>query len=328
MLWDAVTRRYPALRRRGAGPARDDTRPRIKVFTCTLFYSYFRLHAQLDTAPGVEASARLFMGEIAPMQQTVCRLSSDGRGCELVVDALVDPGRFPGDLRVEITIGDTAAVFTIDELLAEARHENVSSLADPFKAAIADWTAAHAPARPTLLQIGEPARREHFSDCDVTSFDIVPGPAVQVVGDAHELSRHFPSARFDFAHCVSVLEHLVMPWQAAVELNRVLKPGGVAHIVTHQTAGIHDMRSDFFRFSDASFAGLFNRYTGFEVIRTQMSNGMHIVPRAWSEHYRDNEDAVGFDCSEVIVRKIGEATVSWDVPVADILTTPNPRATN
>ena len=52
------------------------------------------------------------------------------------------------------------------------------------------------------------------------------------------------------------------------------------------------------------------------------------MPRAWSEHYRDNEDALGFDCSEAIVRKIGDATVSWDVPVADILKTPYPHGKN
>jgi hypothetical protein len=229
-----------------------------------------------------------------------------------------------------MALGDEVATLSIDALLVGAKIENFSSLFDPFKAEIATWIEAHGPARPALLDIGGRARSgvqlsEHFPECDVTTFDIVPDPGVHVVGDAHQLSRCFPPARFDFAQSISVFEHLVMPWQVAVELNRVLKPGGVAHIFTHQTTGMHDMPWDFFRFSDASFTGLFNRYTGFEILRTQMSNPMHIVPRAWSEHYRDNEDAVGFDCSAAIVRKVGEATVSWDVPVADILNTAYPR---
>ena len=63
---------------------------------------------------------------------------------------------------------------------------------------------------------------------------------------------------------------------------------------------------------------------GFEIVQTQMSNYMHIVPRAWSEHYRNNENAGGYDCSAVIVRKIGDAKVSWDVAVPDILKTAYP----
>jgi len=322
MWWGKVARRAVA-------PA--NAKPKVTVFTCTLFYSYFRLHARIETAS--PPSIRLLIDGAAPMQQAECRRLEDGIAHEIFIDALIDPDRFPGNGYVELTLGNTTANFTLDRLLEAAKFENFSSLFDPFKAEIAGWIAAHGPARPNLLDIGGRARSgvqlsEHFPECDVTTFDIVPDPGVHVVGDAHELSRHFPPATFDFAQSISVFEHLVMPWQAAVELSRVLKPGGVAHIFTHQTTGMHDMPWDFFRFSDASFTGLFNRYTGFEILRTQMSNSMHIVPRAWSEHYRDNEAAVGFDCSAAIVRKIGDATVSWDVPVSDILTTAYPRASN
>jgi hypothetical protein len=328
MLWRSVTRRYPALRRFGGGRA--GAKPRMTVYTCTLFYSYFRLHARIETGPpsatAAPPSVRLLMDGTAPMQQTDCRRLDDGLAHEIFVNALIDPARFPGDGCVEMTLGGKVETLTIDELLLAAKIENSGSLFDPFKAEIAAWCVAHAPARPALLEIGRGVQlSERFPECDVTSFDIVPGAGVNVVGDAHELSRHFPPARFDFAQSISVFEHLVMPWQVAVELNRVLKPGGVAHIVTHQTTGMRDAHRDFFRFSDASFAGLFNRYTGFEILRAQMSNPMYIVPRAWSEHYRDNEGAVGFDCSAALVRKIGDATVSWDVPVADILNADSPH---
>ncbi len=296
MWWGRVARRAVAA---------VNAEPRMTVFTCALFYSYFRLHARIEvaTAPTV----RLLIDGAAPMQQAECRQLEDGLAHEVFIDALIDPDRFPGAGYVEMTLGDSVAMLTLDRLLVAAQVENVSSLFDPFKVEIAGWVAAHGSGRPTLLDVGGPASSgaqfSGFPECDVSTFK----------GDAHELSRHFPPASFDFAQGISVFEHLMMPWQVAVELNRVLKAGGVAHISTHQTTGMHDTARDFFRFSDASFTGLFNRYTGFEIVRTLMSNPMHIVPRAWSEHYRDNEGAVGFDCSAAIVRKIGEATVSWDV---------------
>ena len=117
-----------------------------------------------------------------------------------------------------------------------------------------------------------------------------------------------------------------MPWKVAVEINRVLKPGGIAHIFSHQTAGMHEIPWDFFRFSDASWNGLFNRFTGFEIIETEISLPSHIVSRAWLEHHRGNEKAVGFECSSVIARKIGPAVAAWNVEVADIVSTSYPRA--
>jgi hypothetical protein len=264
------------------------------------------------------------------MQQTECRRIASGLAYEIFVDALVDPAKFPGVGVVEMTIGGKVVGFTLDWLLAMATKENLRTLFHTFKDEIAAWTATHGPVRPKLLDIGGRARSgndlsEYFPECDVTTFDIVPDPGVHVVGDAHEMSRHFAPASIDFAQSISVFEHLVMPWKVVVELNRVLKPGGMAHIFSHQTIGMHDMPWDFFRFSDASWAGLFNRYTGFEIVKSDMSNYMHIVPRAWSEHYRGNEGAGGFDCSGVIVRKIGDASVAWDVAVPDILKTAYPR---
>ena len=61
-----------------------------------------------------------------------------------------------------------------------------------------------------------------------TGFDIEPGHNVDVVGDAHELSRHVEPESFDALLSVATFEHLAMPWKVAVEINKVLKPGGVA----------------------------------------------------------------------------------------------------
>src|ERR1019366_3799500 len=115
MWWQRVKQHYAALRPIREVPVavmgRDGKFP-IRVFTCTLFYSYFRLHATIETVPVFGASAvtssarpavRLLIGGTAPKQQTECRRLADGQDHEFFIDALVDPARFPGDGVVEFT---------------------------------------------------------------------------------------------------------------------------------------------------------------------------------------------------------------------------------
>lgn len=62
---------------------------------------------------------------------------------------------------------------------------------------------------------------------DIVSFDIVPGSAVSVCGDAHCLP--FADRSFHNIVGIDVLHHLSRPHQALLEAYRVLKPGG--HLV-------------------------------------------------------------------------------------------------
>jgi SAM-dependent methyltransferase len=144
------------------------------------------------------------------------------------------------------------------------------------------------------------------------------------VGDAHELSAHFPEGHFDFAMSLAVFEHLLMPWKVAVEMNRVLRTGGLAYVWAPQSHPLHDMPWDFFRFSDASWHALFNRRTGFEVVATDMSMQVHIVPRVLPEQSADSEHTLGYLSSEVLVRKIGPAEVDWPVRLAEVTDTMYP----
>ena len=54
-------------------------------------------------------------------------------------------------------------------------------------------------------------RKDLFAKAGYVGFDIARGPNVDVVGDAHELSRHFPADHFDAVFALSVFEHLAMP---------------------------------------------------------------------------------------------------------------------
>lgn len=86
--------------------------------------------------------------------------------------------------------------------------------------------------------------------------DVTEGTDVDVVADAHDLAP-FGDGSFDAVIAVSVWEHLARPWIAAQAVARVLRPGGLAYIATHQTFPIHGYPSDYFRFSTEALDLLF-----------------------------------------------------------------------
>lgn len=79
------------------------------------------------------------------------------------------------------------------------------------------------------------------------NFDLFATPGVDVQGDAHELP--FPSSLFQRVECDAVLEHVVDPERVAREIERVLAPGGFAHIVTPFCHPFHEYPRDFRRFT-------------------------------------------------------------------------------
>ena len=63
-----------------------------------------------------------------------------------------------------------------------------------------------------------------FEKADYIGFDYYAGDNVDVVGDAHRLSHYFDK-KFDLIFSSAVFEHLAMPWQASLEMIKLLKPG-------------------------------------------------------------------------------------------------------
>lgn len=180
-----------------------------------------------------------------------------------------------------------------------------------------------------MLDIGGRARSQVdrsalFPHHKVTVLDIAPGDNVQVVGDAHQLSSHFPPHSFDAVYSVSVFEHLLMPWKVAVEMNRILRVGGIAYIHTHQTLGLHDMPWDFWRFSDTSWDGLFNSMTGFKIIGRAMAHEHFLIPFIWRPDKHDAEYSAGYESSAVFLEKTGECMMEWPVNLDQIITTQYP----
>jgi hypothetical protein len=169
------------------------------------------------------------------------------------------------------------------------------------------------------------ARRDLFSVAKYTVLDVLADPSVDVVGDAHTLDRHFPAEQFDGIISVSVFEHLLMPWAVAVQMNRVLKPGGLAMVFTHQTLGMHDLPWDFWRFSDSAWDALFNRHTGFEIVARALDRPQFIIPFAIRPNKEFAERAAGFEGSAVLVRKTGPSQMQWNLAASDVVATAYPE---
>ncbi len=171
-----------------------------------------------------------------------------------------------------------------------------------------------------VLEVGSRARsgiirRQLFDGKQYKGIDILEGPNVDVVGDAHSLSNHFEPESFDAVYSVSTFEHLAMPWKVAVELNKILRTGGIAYLVTHQALGMHDMPWDFWRFSDTAWDSLFNEFTGFRKQATFLGGPMTLVPTIYSDYWKGYEGAVGFSISAVMIEKTGPCTLTWDLDV-------------
>jgi SAM-dependent methyltransferase len=79
------------------------------------------------------------------------------------------------------------------------------------------------------------------------NIDLFAVPGVDAAADAHQLP--FPSGVFQRVECDAVLEHVRDPAQVMREIERVLAPGGYAHLVTPFCHPFHEYPKDFRRFS-------------------------------------------------------------------------------
>lgn len=85
--------------------------------------------------------------------------------------------------------------------------------------------------------------------------DSEAGPGVDMVGDAHDLSR-FKDGEFECILCTEVLEHLHTPQKAIDEMRRVLAPGGTLILTTRFIFPLHNVPGDYFRFTRYGLAHL------------------------------------------------------------------------
>lgn len=129
--------------------------------------------------------------------------------------------------------------------------------------------------------------------------DIEPGLDVDIVMDAHDLAP-CADGTFDAYIAMSVYEHLRQPWVAAQQAARVLRPGGILFVMTHQTFPIHGYPSDYFRFTDVALASIFQD-AGLTIVMAAYEYPCQIIPP--SEITRWNPGAEAFLNVNVFARK-------------------------
>ena len=147
--------------------------------------------------------------------------------------------------------------------------------------------------------------RNKFCNADYIGFDFYEGENVDVAGDVHNLTSYFlGQERFDLIFSSAVFEHLHMPWVAACEIQKMLKPGGYVFIETHFSFSSHERPWHFFQFSDKGLRALFNKSLGFDLIESGMSNPISGYIAHNADAYLRHLPVIELYChSEIFCRK-------------------------
>lgn len=107
--------------------------------------------------------------------------------------------------------------------------------------------------------------RPLFTGFQFVGTDARPGPGVDEVQNLHALDILDNSV--GTALCLETLEHVKLPWQAAHELYRVLRPGGILIATSTMNYPIHDHPDDYWRYTPSGFDSLFwmfnDRFIGY-----------------------------------------------------------------
>lgn len=208
------------------------------------------------------------------------------------------------------------------------------SSGDPYHGVFDDFIrlTEHAPSS-SILEIGsrnvrDITRRNLFPDgADYVGFDILAGDGVDTVGDVHNISESFPPQRFDFVYSVSVFEHLLFPWKAVLEINKVLKTGGHVFLSTHPVWPAHELPWDFWRFPANGFHALFNKFTGFEIVSLHEGLPCKIYSLVDDAPTRENCFHTMNQGVALIARKTGDYRsdlLKWDIDISDVINTMYP----
>lgn len=170
---------------------------------------------------------------------------------------------------------------------------------------------------------GASTLRERLTKATYVGFDYYPGPNVDIVGDAHRLSRYFDEdEQFDLIYSSAVFEHLAMPWVVAEEISKRLKVGGMLFVETHFSFSSHERPWHFFQFSDMGLRALFSPALGFECIEATMTNPISGKFSALADPYLRGRWVHGLYChSQYLgVKRRDVEPFAWgDVAIDDLV---------
>jgi SAM-dependent methyltransferase len=127
---------------------------------------------------------------------------------------------------------------------------------------------------PRVLELGVKRSRPAYSTrhdvwvphaAEYVGSDFQAGVDVDLVVDAHNMVPAVGESSFDIVITCSTFEHFKYPWLVAHQIMRVLKPGGLLFVQTHQTFPLHSYPHDYYRFTTDALMSLFNPSMGMQV---------------------------------------------------------------
>ena len=160
----------------------------------------------------------------------------------------------------------------------ERRHPPLTSPTWAVRAPLAAWLEQQAEAAGTgyrVLDVGcgpkpyYPFFAERASE--YVGVDVVENPVAELQGAVETLPVEDGS--FDVVLCTQVLEHCDDPAQAVRELRRVTAPGGRVLASTHGVQVYHPSPQDYWRWTHAGLARLFEQHAKWESVAVSAGAG-------------------------------------------------------
>ncbi len=194
-------------------------------------------------------------------------------------------------------------------------------VSDLFQRFVAAMNALPAP---TVVEVGsrrgheasESRRRWFAPHVRYVGVDIHPDDNTDIVGDVHALSTLIEPGTIDGVFSIAVLEHLALPWRVAIEINRVLKPGGLVYHATPQAWPLHELPNDFWRFSEEGLKRLFGPDTGFRIEGAAMDHEVTCYSIYRDPAYLNFPFGDSFGNAQILSakeREVDPVRLRWDI---------------
>jgi hypothetical protein len=170
---------------------------------------------------------------------------------------------------------------------------------------------------------GTPSKKVLFPNASsYLGFDYHAGPNVDIVGDVHRLSDIMKGKQFDAIYSFSVMEHIAMPWVAAVEMIKSLKVGGICFHHVPFSWPMHELPWDFWRFTTEAYKVLFPEFMGMRIEATGCDHPMRSTMVEVVDGYEDFNLHRTYAFFGARLRKVQEVNLSgyrWPATVQQLL---------
>ncbi len=101
----------------------------------------------------------------------------------------------------------------------------------------------------------------YFTRSIIETLDIDSESSASYIADiCANNKKTIPDGRFDFVVCTEVLEHTLQPFDAVLEIGRILKPGGLVFVSAPFNFRIHGPLPDCWRFTEHGLRALFKNF--------------------------------------------------------------------